>query len=209
MLLHLILASSAAGEATRGYLHGGLLIDFVGQKSPVGRWKLMGIDFLVLTLQILMLGITRTSRAIDTDSERSGIVGEVTDDQRQDHDSEERGILRQPAQDPSAVGAFEMQDLRHISEQTAGDGDAERDELLWQPDGIEARHQHHLDHYYAGECMIANLHIVETIRAQWQAGGVSAENSRSSASGVQAAVVAAAAGRTLTYRLNEGIQNSQ
>lgn len=209
MLLHLIFAPPAAGEATREYLHGGLLIDFVGQASPVGRWRLLGLDLLVLGLQILVLGITLERRGIKTNDGIAVVAVETATETRQDHDSEERGMLRQ---DDSVEEDIELQDLQHLSNgRTGGDEDRERDELLLPGGGIsEPGNQHSLDRFYTGESVIANFYVLDTIRAQWQTSGASAGGSDGSASsGVQAAVVAAAAGRTLTYRLGEGIQRNE
>lgn len=200
-----------AGEATRGYLHGGMLIDFVGQKSPVSRWRLVGLDFLVLILQILMLGITLERRAAKTGDEAVAAVEGLAMEPQQDHDSEERGILREDRQGLESPEDIELRDLRHSSSgRTGGDEDRERDELLAADTKTGQADQHPLDHYYTGEKIVANVHIVDTVRTQWQAGGVTAEGSgASAASGAQAAAVAAAAARrTFTFRLGEGIQTN-
>lgn len=211
MLSHLFQAPLVAGEATRGYLHGGMLIDFVGQKSPVSRWRLVGLDLLVLLLQVLMLGITLERRAAKAGGEAVEAVEGVATEPQQDLDSEEQGVLRQDRLDPENVDGIELQDLHHSSSgRTGGDEDRERDELLAADTETGQADQHPLDHYYTGEKVVADLHIVETIQAQWQAGGVTAEGpGASAASGAQAAAVAAAAARrTFTFRLGEGIQTT-
>jgi hypothetical protein len=133
-------------------------------------------------------------------------VAQVGTENRQDHDSEERGILRQ---DTDTGDDIELQDLQHSSAgRTGGDEDRERDELISPGGTSEPYNQHALDPFYTGGHVVANLHILDTIRAQWQASGVSAEGSDAAAtSGVQAATVAMA-GRTFTYRLGEGIRRS-
>lgn len=155
----------------------------------------------MLILQILMLGVTLEKRALETGGvDVSGAGLEV----RQDYDSEERGMLRQDLEEAEDI---EMRDLRHTdSGRTGGDEDRERDELLAANTGSGRVEQHPLDSLYTGEHVVANLHVLEMVRRQWQSGGVGAGPSgASAASGVQAAAVAAAAGRTLTYRLGEGI----
>ena len=57
ILLHLIYARPEAGEATRGYLHGGLIIDFVGQQGPVWKLHLVALDLFVIALQTVMLSV--------------------------------------------------------------------------------------------------------------------------------------------------------
>ena len=65
LLIHAISILLIAGEAVREYLHGSLLIDFVGQQSPVLRLRLVGCDLLVLAPQLVMLGITIEKRKLD------------------------------------------------------------------------------------------------------------------------------------------------
>ena len=190
----------------KGYLHGGLLIDFVGQKSPVGRWKLIGLDLLVLALQVLIFGVTAESRVESVTSQRSQNVENGEQEERQDHDFEERGVLRR---EPNIVENFEMQDMQRISARMHGDEDRERVELLQQPSNTDPRSHHPLEPFYTGEYLIANLHLMEAVRTQWQINGIGAEDTNAPSSSVQAAVVAAAAGRTFTNRLNRGIQNNE
>ena len=207
LLLHLAFSPPAAGEATRGYLHGGLVIDFVGQRSPVGIWKLVGLDILVFALQILVLGVTLERRGTMKADEVTQGVLQVAARPRQDHDSEERGILRQAT---AAEEDIELQDLQYASSSgTGGDTDRGRDESLL-PDGSgEHRFHHPLDPFYTGNHIITNLHILDTIRAQWQASGISTEGPAGAAtSGAQAAAAAAVAGRTFTYRLGQGTRRN-
>ena len=74
ILLHVLIAPPAAGEASRGYLHGGILIDFVGQASPVGRWKLLALDLLCLVLQLVMMCCTLEKQILQGKRRRS-VVG--------------------------------------------------------------------------------------------------------------------------------------
>ena len=206
MLLHLLFTPSAAGEAMRGYLHGGLLIDFVGQKSPVARWKLIGLDLLVLALQILVFGVTSERRAVLAAGGNARNVGEGEQEEVQDHDFEERGVLRQG---PNTVENIEMHDMQEDSAWIHGDEGRERVERLQRSSNTEDRSRHPLESFYTGECLIANLHLTETVRIQWQLTGMGSEGTNVPASSVQAAVVAAAAGRTFTNRLNRGLQNNE
>jgi len=192
ILLHLLFKPPAAGEATRGYLHGGLLIDFVGQKSPVGRWRLVGLDLLVLVLQLVILGVTLERRGTKT-----GVTEEAME-RRQDHDAEERGMLRQDSDDTDDI---ELQDLQHTSGRTGGDEDRERDELLQAGANSEQRDQHPLDPFYTGNHIITNLNVIDTICAQWHASSVTGKASDAAAtSDVHVAAVQAAAGRIRAMR---------
>ncbi|KZF25987.1 DUF1746-domain-containing protein [Xylona heveae TC161] len=55
MVLHILLTPPEAGEAARGYLHGGLIIDFIGQLGPSSKVALVLLDCLILLLQLFML----------------------------------------------------------------------------------------------------------------------------------------------------------
>ena len=41
----------------RGYLHGGVIIDLIGQKGPTSKFHLVLLDLLVLGLQCFMLAV--------------------------------------------------------------------------------------------------------------------------------------------------------
>ena len=117
ILLHLLTALPFAGEASRGYLHGGVLIDFIGQKAPTSRLGLLLLDFVVFGLQCLMVAVNMerdrirkvvkpprilgaiaaaaaaaTAAAAGGDSEEAAAANPVVT--TQDHDAEERGVLR-------------------------------------------------------------------------------------------------------------------
>ncbi|MCJ1272505.1 hypothetical protein MMC21_000291 [Puttea exsequens] len=208
LLLHLLTAPPVAGEATRGYLHGGMVIDFVGQASPVGRWRLLSEDLLVWALQIIILGITLERRGLDK-VEGSGAdtqTREGLNEEGQDHDAEERGVLRRGDEDADGI---EMRDLRPLpGGRTDRDADREQEGLLRADGDSGGRHKHPLDSFYTGNHVVADLHILDTIRAQWLSSAASAEIPASAASGTQAASVNAMAGRILTYRFRGGTQEN-
>ena len=127
MLFHLIFALPEATETTRGYLHGGVIIDFIGQKAPTSKLSLLLLDALVLLLQCVMcavwlekdrlkkLDITLRSIAAGgfpkrgvpvpgTAATTEATVADITPGQ--DIDAEERGVLRD---DP--LGADESNDI--------------------------------------------------------------------------------------------------
>ncbi|ROV99910.1 hypothetical protein VMCG_06222 [Cytospora schulzeri] len=57
MLSHLVFSLSEATETERGYLHGGVIIDFIGQKAPTSRLGLLLLDAVVLLLQCVMCSV--------------------------------------------------------------------------------------------------------------------------------------------------------
>ncbi|KAI9741085.1 MAG: nuclear protein localization protein 4 [Cirrosporium novae-zelandiae] len=54
---HLLLDAPSAGLASRGYIHGGLFIDFIGEKGPISKGRLILFDIIVASLQLVMLGV--------------------------------------------------------------------------------------------------------------------------------------------------------
>ena len=94
MISHAFFSHPDAGEETRGYLHGGLFIDFIGQKAPVPLLRLLSLDFLIMILDFIMLGLiierVKTNDAISSTSSTSTATDTETEAQtapQQDHDS--------------------------------------------------------------------------------------------------------------------------
>jgi hypothetical protein len=59
---HLFRPNPSAGEATRGYLHGGLILDFVGQLGPVPKVRLFLLDLALLLLELLLAQVVASKR---------------------------------------------------------------------------------------------------------------------------------------------------
>ncbi|KAL9105124.1 MAG: hypothetical protein Q9163_000042 [Psora crenata] len=205
ILWHLIFGSPAAGEATRGYLHGGLVIDFVGQASPVSRGRLLVVDLLCMCLQVLILGVTLERRRVQG---ISNVTTPANLGGTQDHDAEEAGLLRSDL----AVGEdIELQPLRYTTtgSSTSGmDSRGQEDAFEQSPQGMDDTHP--LDNLDTGERIIANLQIWDTIRTQWQSQSVSVNSvNGTTASGVQTAATIAGRRFTVTFggrgrRVDEG-----
>ncbi|KAH6646414.1 hypothetical protein BKA67DRAFT_541381 [Truncatella angustata] len=117
MILHLATSLPQASEISRGYLHGGVLVDFVGQKAPTSKFTLLLLDVLVLTLQCFMLSVNlekdRIKKILNPPRQPVGGTGATPApaNASQDHDHEERGVLRDgPTTDET--DDIEMQPLR-------------------------------------------------------------------------------------------------
>lgn len=181
MILHAFFVRPEAGEATRGYLHGGLFIDFIGQ-TPVSVPRLLSFDILILLVDFVMLalivervktvGKTATSPTTtaaanpnnDTDTAQS---------EGQDHDAEERGVIQ------NNENADELNSLEPDHTSTPSpplpdiDDDLhdERTTLLADPgEGISARGPrggHPLDSFSSGQAVIMEMGFLTTIRDQW------------------------------------------
>ncbi|KAJ4409510.1 hypothetical protein N0V91_002431 [Didymella pomorum] len=167
-LLHMLYPAPAAGEDTRGYLHGGLMIDFIGQQGPTNKWKLGGLDLCVMVLQLIMVSAHVKRRDLKkqlsqmtageapdsaADTATSGATGEHTTPSTttisnaargQDADDEERGVLRR---------TDTMSDI--------GAEPEEEDSLLQST--AETGHVDALDLLTSGQCVILSAGVVDTI----------------------------------------------
>ncbi|EGD92182.1 hypothetical protein H112_00256 [Trichophyton rubrum D6] len=160
IFLHIASANPSAGEASRGYLHGGLFIDFVGQKGPTSKLQLLAVDLLVICLQILMVGAIlekeKVSALISSRRTAESIPSSTVPEQ--DHDSEEQGLLR------SSQNLSSQEDdmgNRQVSGLELSNLGGER--------GVNAViGMHPRDYFHSGEALIMNLNIGRTLRQQWQ-----------------------------------------
>jgi len=166
----------------RGYLHGGIIIDLIGQKGPTSKLHLVLLDILVLLLQCLML-------TVHVERERlSGILTAftkgtpVTDQPRgavistQNIDSEERGVIGGNGTMAEMAGETgisrtdsQLSIIRGLVVDEVDEENAtERAQLLDEPPPREdPEHDHPLDVFFAGTAIIAELHIMETLKKQW------------------------------------------
>ena len=58
ILRHLLEERPLAGEASRGYLRGSIVIDFIGQKTPVCKLRLISVDSIIVGLQLALLAVS-------------------------------------------------------------------------------------------------------------------------------------------------------
>jgi hypothetical protein len=157
-LLHQLYPAPAAGEDTRGYLHGGLMIDFIGQQGPTSRWKLGALDTCILLLQLVMVAVHVKRRELKkklaaisagqamTPSEPAAPAATAGDAaaRGQDADDEERGVLRR-TDTLSDIGVDpDEEDALLSSSADAG-----------QPDA--------LDILTSGQCAIGEFSLIDTI----------------------------------------------
>lgn len=187
LILHLYMSRPTAGEATHGYLHGGLLIDFVGQKGPSPRWLLVLLDIGIALLQAVMLAIVVEERELEShrkrkqgrrqrrlssaDVEAPATVTDAEDESpQQDHDAEERGARRSMEGEP-LLAAKRITDVNDPAAAT---------ELL--------------DRLRSGQAMTAKLYVVDTIRDEWR----SYSEARAAATGTSSSTEALSAAWTRT-----------
>lgn len=170
IFLHILLTPAKSSEEMRGYLHGGIIIDLIGQKGPSSRLKLVIFDLIVLVLQTIMF-------SIHIERERIGRIlagylkktPEAPPPSTQDHDAEERGVLRDNVTSSEDI---EMQTLGPAgalspsrSRVDVSEADEAREDLLAEPDGDE-NDDTPLDIFWSGTAVIGNFNIVDTLRSQ-------------------------------------------
>ncbi|EFW14335.1 hypothetical protein D8B26_008198 [Coccidioides posadasii str. Silveira] len=185
MFLHCISAAPIAGEVSRGYLHGGLFIDFIGQKGPISKVRLIVMDILVMILQIIMMGIILEKENVKATSPRessnsaSGSHSPTSASRAsQDIDSEERGVRRSRETEPPGADGIELQNLQpsdaqnNIHDERNEERDHERHRLLSDATPGAADHfdnsMHPRDEFLTGDSVIMELNIYKTFRDQWR-----------------------------------------
>ncbi|KAK6541156.1 hypothetical protein TWF694_008527 [Orbilia ellipsospora] len=146
-LFHLFSEPPSASETSGGYLHGGMVIDFVGQEGPISRFRLILLDVIILLLQLVMLTVKVSKQDLLDNSGLTRIIP------RQDLDSEERGV------NAAAVEDSDTDDDSDLGASHTDDADNE---------GLRRRRRSAADvNTYSGEIIIADLRVVETVRSQW------------------------------------------
>ena len=161
LALHLFLKAPEAGESVRGYLHGGLLIDFVGELGPISKSRLALFDLLTIALQLIILPAVLERRDLKNVMEESldGTDRPLSDGLgsmqiRQDIDAEEQGIHR------SEFGREEDIELKPLSKDTA---------RAVELNPSHRRTEHHMDVFYSGQLVVADLHVLDAVRVSWRA----------------------------------------
>ncbi|KAI1501732.1 hypothetical protein F5X99DRAFT_190086 [Biscogniauxia marginata] len=174
MFLHLVTSLPQAGEASRGYLHGGILIDFVGQKAPSSKLTLLLLDLLVLALQCFMITVNMEKERIrkvvklsrrNIGSADAAAAAEVPPTS-QDHDAEERGVLRDvPMVDESSD--IEMRSLRNVD---GDDGQREVGEgtrLLRQATTRSNEFEGLTDVLRSGNAVLSTFNVRQSLQTAW------------------------------------------
>ncbi|KAI1280956.1 hypothetical protein F5Y07DRAFT_386825 [Xylaria sp. FL0933] len=178
IFLHLISSPLEAGEASRGYLHGGILVDFIGQKAPASRFTLILLDAVVLAIQCFMITVNiekERIRNVIKPPRVNAIPGVAirAPATHQDHDSEERGVLRD-APEMDEVDETDNVEMRPLENRNGGgadhneSADGEGSRLLRQS-GVQRIGQSEglIDVLRSGNAVIGNFHIPQSLRNAW------------------------------------------
>ncbi|KAK3693827.1 hypothetical protein B0T22DRAFT_52668 [Podospora appendiculata] len=191
IVLHLLLSLPRANEATRGYMHGGVIIDFIGQKPPTSRLGLLFLDLVILGVQCLMLAVHQEREKLrkavlpalrNAAAAGGGPAGQATaagggvgtaaaapvPDSTQDHDAEERGVLRDEAYAADNDDGAERQPLseesHHHSHREYGIGPEIQERMgsgyLPASAGVDM-----VDIMRSGNAVLADFHVVHAVRS--------------------------------------------
>jgi hypothetical protein len=165
-LLHLFTSLPQAGEESRGYLHGGIVIDFIGQRPPITKLQLLILDLLITGLQCFMLAVHVEQERLKALIEAPGVPGQSIPATTnviptiEDQDAEERGEIRDAGMTAEDI---ELRSMRPTT--NAEDTQREEEELLLNGEPTEETSP--LDVFYTGNAILADFHVVHTLRTQW------------------------------------------
>lgn len=171
--LHLVTARPSGSELSRGYLQGGIIVDFIGQRAPSTKAILVGLDILILVLQFVMLAVHVEEAVLKAAlANRDGMTAYIAGGGTGVDGAEQRGAadleMGNGAQAANFGMDMEMQDLSAPE----GAGAEERDVLLAErmrrAEGGDAGV---VDAFYTGNVVVGTFDVVGTVRAQWGGGG--------------------------------------
>lgn len=174
--LHLWLNPVMGTEATRGYLHGGLAMDFIGQKGPASRFVLVLFDLLVMALQFVNLTAHITRKRLKDGTPATTPQAAPAPSEGQDLDSEERGVRH--STELEQQNDIEMQTLnpsgRSGNDDTTSDVREEDDDATNERASLLASDPprsdiHIFDSFHSGQIVLADLNIWKTIKEQFWA----------------------------------------
>ncbi|KAI5847204.1 hypothetical protein DFP73DRAFT_544552 [Morchella snyderi] len=167
-LCHILGAAPSAGELSNGYLHGGFIIDFIGQEGPISKWRLGFMDAVILSLQIVMLSLVVSKQ----DQEAADMIIEERRNitAAQDLESEERGETRRHSfVSLDSSRSSNLSEARRPDETPLTDSDEHTIGII--VDGGSESERERLRRVFeltSGEFVAAELKVVEVIQQQWR-----------------------------------------
>jgi len=174
--LHIFFVPATGTEATRGYLHGGLAMDFIGQKGPTSRFTLVLFDLLVMALQFVHLTAHITRKRLKDGASATAVPQAQqmpAPSSGQDLDSEERGVRH--STELEQQDDIEMQNLNPSGQTRTAATVADEDDETNERDTLLASAPpprtdiHIFDSFHSGQIVLADLNIWKTIKEQFWA----------------------------------------
>ncbi|KYK55530.1 hypothetical protein DCS_07493 [Drechmeria coniospora] len=178
LLLHAFGPVPYGPDFHRGYQHGGLIIDFIGQQPPTYKLYYALADLAIFALQCFMLSVhtQREQLRVSLKTFRPlvpGLAQELSNRRRsaEDLDAEERGILREglnAALDDDDNG-LELQSLHGSREEGEVGEDPEPgregESSLRDSPGDDAPRSHLFDVMTSGNAILGEYHLVHSIKS--------------------------------------------
>ncbi|KAF2717410.1 DUF1746-domain-containing protein [Polychaeton citri CBS 116435] len=191
IMMHILAYTPTGSEQTRGYLHGGLAMDFIGQKGPSSKLHLVLLDLLVLALQATHLAAYTLKESLKQDKKaapgvrNSGAAAGTeapAPSNTQTLDAEERGVRRSIEQQDIEMQALNPSGAIATAQTTSANDDrmpaAQPDENN-DPDSIEEsdpflshpppNDAHIFDAFNSGQIVIADLALWTAVKQQFWA----------------------------------------
>ncbi|KAG5935795.1 hypothetical protein E4U59_005363 [Claviceps monticola] len=182
MLLHLFTSLPRGPDFHRGYQHGGLIIDFVGQQPATYQIYYLIADLAILILQCLMLTVHTQREQLRVLLKTFGpILPELSGDMQataiaarslQDLDAEERGVslhdqdVAGPAANLTTMEEGGSVQRRHTSgslEAVEGDQNGETGSLLQRSTSEEYPRAPLSDVINSGNAVLGNYCIIQSV----------------------------------------------
>lgn len=167
----------------RGYLHGGLVLDFIGQKGGMSRWTLLGLDLVILVLQVVCCAVVRVRAKVEDAFDAVKAEEEIRRDDaprptRQGVEDEERGVRR--SEEVGREGDVEMERLnpdgRRADDTTAEDEERGRSILASTTAALERTDAHIFDAFNSGQIVLADLDLGRMVHDEWNRKGEDEES---------------------------------
>ncbi|KAM0498046.1 hypothetical protein ACHAP8_006497 [Fusarium lateritium] len=170
ILLHILVPLPVGPDFHRGYMHGGLVIDFIGQKPPTSRFYYVLADVVILAVQCLML-------TVHTERERLRVilktfrpmvpdVAQETTPTIEDLDAEERGVSRDmagtlPVDEEEGI---ELQPLNPVSTTEEGNSTSGESEPSAREQSVDEPTRSNLsDVLSSGNAVIGEYHVLHSL----------------------------------------------
>lgn len=174
ILCHVFMTLPKGTEASRGYLHGGIIIDFIGQIPPTSRFPLLAVDLCILSLQALMLAVHSQREALrGAVKPNRGSIDFLPELRRQlraqtvDAGGQQRARRRRNRSDSTASTDHhdvEMGLVGSSDEPGNGDGDDETTRLISEQPTASTSGQQLSDIYASGNAVLGEFHLVQSMR---------------------------------------------
>ncbi|GAB0132177.1 hypothetical protein EsDP_00000621 [Epichloe bromicola] len=181
MFLHLFTSIPRGPDFHRGYQHGGLIIDFVGQRPATYPMYYLLADFVILLIQCLMLTVhTQREQLRVLLKTFRPILPELSDEMEaavrsaQDLDAEERGVSLHAQHVPASAtnaaavdesGGIEMRDLFNDSLEMAEGSElnGEAASLLQRTASEDSPRAQLSDVMNSGNAVLGNYYIIQSL----------------------------------------------